>query len=64
MRLRRPSPLLAVALLLAACAGVSVNQDYDPTADFAAYRTFDWPGCAALVDRMLDSYPNPGREEC
>ena len=39
----RRSLLLAAALL--ACASVRVAHDYDPEADFAAYRTFDFfPG--------------------
>lgn len=30
------------SLLLASCAGVSVMQDYSPTADFSNLRTWDW----------------------
>jgi len=46
---------LAVAWL--ACAGVSVHQDYDQTADFSTYRTFDWfPGGRELTgDPAVDS---------
>ena len=46
----RISPLLGCVLaatLLAACAGVTVSQDYDPAAlgRFPKYRSFDWfPG--------------------
>ena len=55
MRLRRLALALFYALL--ACAGVSVNQDYDPTADFAGYRTFDWfPGGRELTGNVeIDS---------
>jgi len=39
-----PTRLLAPAalLLLAACSPYHVRYDYDSTASFAAYRTFDW----------------------
>jgi hypothetical protein len=43
----RPGAGLAALLLLAACGGVSVSQDYDPAAlsRFPKYRSFDWfPG--------------------
>ena len=34
---------------VAACAGVSVHQDYDPSVDFSRYRSFDWfPGSREL----------------
>jgi hypothetical protein len=42
-----PTALLLALLLLAACGGVTVSQDYDPAAlsRFPKYRTFDWfPG--------------------
>ncbi|MGI9592703.1 MAG: DUF4136 domain-containing protein [Myxococcota bacterium] len=48
MRSLRLLPLLLACV--AACAGVSVNQDYDPSADFASYRSFDWfPGSRELA---------------
>lgn len=51
MRLQRVAPALFTALL--ACAGVSVNQDYDPSADFGSYRTFDWfPGGRELTGNV------------
>ncbi len=37
----RAFPLIA-ALLLAACQSVGVQTDYDPAANFTAYRTYQW----------------------
>ncbi|WP_415758076.1 DUF4136 domain-containing protein [Pseudomonas sp. LT1P18] len=34
--------LLAVAVLLTACAGSQVNHDFDASRDFAAYRSWSW----------------------
>ncbi|WP_462401413.1 DUF4136 domain-containing protein [Pseudomonas sp. Marseille-QA0332] len=34
--------LLSLALLLAACAGTNVTQDFDASRDFAAYRSWAW----------------------
>jgi hypothetical protein len=34
--------LLAVAALLSACAANQVNNDFDASRDFAAYRTWSW----------------------
>jgi len=37
--------LAALFILFSGCSGVTVNHDYDVTADFSQYRTFDWvPG--------------------
>jgi hypothetical protein len=39
------SPLAALFILLCSCSGVTVNHDYDVTANFSQYKTFDWvPG--------------------
>lgn len=35
-------PLICVALLLSACQGIPVERDFDPTRDFAGYRTWSW----------------------
>src|SRR5690606_1769857 len=46
--LRRPAmslrPLLVITLgcLLAACQSVQVERDFDPSRDFAAYRSWSW----------------------
>lgn len=47
----RPRTLVACfALAALACAGVQTTQDYDPTARFDTYRTFDWfPGGRQLT---------------
>lgn len=59
-QLRPPQParlLPALLVALLACSGVSVNQDYDPSADFLRYRTFDWfPGDRQLTgDAEIDN---------
>jgi hypothetical protein len=53
---------VSVALLLAACSGVRVSADFDPTTDFSALETFDWlpdakpPGDGPeLDDPLLDA---------
>lgn len=38
----RPILLLLSALLLSACQSVQVDRDFDPSRDFAAYRTWSW----------------------
>jgi len=38
----------AAIALFAACSTVSVDTDYDKTADFSKYRTFDWAPVAAM----------------
>lgn len=43
----RNTTVLAAALLVSACAGISVNQDFRPGTDFSALRTWDWmPGAS------------------
>ena len=34
--------LVASALLIQGCASISVSSDFDPYADYASYRTYDW----------------------
>ena len=34
--------LAALTLLLIACQSIQVNRDYDPSRDFAAYRSWGW----------------------
>ena len=44
-RLAAGLALLAVGLSLAACSGLKVGHDYDPSADYSGYRSFDFfPG--------------------
>lgn len=38
----------AAAALLAACSTISVDTDYDKTADFSQFQTFDWAPPAAM----------------
>lgn len=39
------APALLVAAVLCACANLDTSYDYDPSADFSSYRTFDFfPG--------------------
>mgnify|MGYP007016145242 FL=1 len=35
---------LILALLLSGCASVSLERDFDPSRDFAAYRSWNWMG--------------------
>ena len=41
MKLKMGVVLLAV-FMTSACSGISVNQDFNPAADFAALSTWDW----------------------
>ncbi len=34
--------LLTMILILGGCAGIKVNQDYDPGTDFSKFRAFTW----------------------
>lgn len=46
------------ALSRAACSSISVNSDYDSSADFSAYKTFSWmPGKALLVAQLTPVNP-------
>jgi hypothetical protein len=42
MVFRKMLGLLAAAALSQACAGISVEHDFDPQADYAAYQSWDW----------------------
>jgi len=51
MVLRKILVLAVSAPLAAACAGISVNHEFDPNADYEAYRSWDWlPTEARRVD--------------
>lgn len=56
---RLAAPLLALGLMLA-CSGYSVNYDYDVTADYSRYKTFDYytskkgtGGTTSLMDKRV-----------
>ena len=57
MRLQNQMTLLAAFLLMAACAyGQDVHYNYDRSANFATYRTYQWveiPG-GAVPDQLID----------
>jgi hypothetical protein len=57
MRLTTQMTLLATFLLMAACAyGQDVHYNYDRSANFAAYKTYQWvdiPG-GAVPDQLID----------
>jgi len=42
MRIVKPAFYLWIVVILGGCAGLRVNQDYEPGTDFSAYRTFGW----------------------
>ena len=51
----RTLPYLLLALLLSGCASVSLERDFDPSRDFAAYRTWSW------MDDKLAYQPDDAR---
>ncbi len=54
--MRRMSMLAGVALLAAACgSGISTSTDYDPSASFAGYSTYDWIDSEGTVDNITSS---------
>ena len=57
MRLQNQMTFLAAFLLMAACAyGQDVHYNYDRSANFATYKTYQWveiPG-GAVPDRLID----------
>ena len=53
-----PMPRLGIAALLAlttlsACGGMEIRSRYDPAADFARYRTYDWMAGSRSSDRRI-----------
>lgn len=57
MRVKNQLMFLAAFLFMAACAyGQDVHYNYDPSANFAAYKTYQWveiPG-GAVPDQLVD----------
>jgi hypothetical protein len=56
--------LLMLSLLMAtACSSITVSSDYDPKADYSAYRTYDWAPRAEqpVKDPVLDNALLDGR---
>ena len=49
--------LLVVAIAIAACASPKVGFDYDSSANFSAYRTYEWmPGAQETTgDKRVDN---------
>ena len=66
MRLTKQVTFLATFLLMAACAyGQDVHYNYDRSANFAAYKTYQWveiPG-GAVPDRFIDQDIKRAAEE-
>ena len=66
MRLTNQVTFLAAFLLMAACAyGQEVHYNYDRSANFAAYKTYQWveiPG-GAVPDRFIDQDIKRAAEE-
>ena len=46
---------IGVALLAAACSGISTTTDYDPQVDFTAFSTYDWIDSEGEVDNITSS---------
>lgn len=40
----RTLPVLLLVLLLSGCTNVNLERDFDPSRDFAAYRSWSWMG--------------------
>ena len=60
MHLFRPAAALMALALLGGCAGYDVRYDYDVTAPFGRYKTFDWytskkgtGGTTSLMDKRV-----------
>jgi uncharacterized protein DUF4136 len=51
---------VTVLVLLASCGGMKVRSGFDPTADFARLRTYDWE---PALDRSATSVPAGTHEE-
>lgn len=51
MVLWRTLALATSALMVQGCAGISVNHEFDPRADFSSYQTYDW---MATESRRVD----------
>lgn len=48
--------LLLIASLLAACSGIPVSQDYSPSSDFSALKSYRWD--TALLQKEKDTRGN------
>ena len=53
---KQMSMVASVALLAGACgSGISTNTDYDPSASFAGYSTYNWISSEGAVDDITSS---------
>jgi len=59
-KLSATAGLAAATVLLAACSGLSVVSDFDPSGNFSAYQTFEWlpdaetEGSGVAADPLID----------
>lgn len=53
------SLLLPLALLVTACSSYSVKTDYDRSAPYASYKTFDWYAASARAKAQARGTENP-----
>jgi hypothetical protein len=49
--------LLFIATLLAACSGIPVSQDYAPTTDFSALKTYHWDPAVLSNEKNIKGDP-------
>ena len=45
-----------IALFIMSCSGIKVTRDYDPEADFAQYKTFNYLPWSKQSDEILSEY--------
>lgn len=57
MKLLLKFALLFVFLSFVSCSSVSYNNDYDPSADFASYKTYKWYEGNPIEGDALVQYP-------
>lgn len=56
-------PAIFAVLLLAGCSSLKVTYDYDKTADFSQYKTYQYYGWAKESDRILNDIDKRRIEE-
>src|SRR3954452_25632964 len=50
--MRRLLPYVALALVIAGCSSTTTNADYNPSTDFAKYKTYAWKETETIKDSI------------